>query len=454
MPHYVEQEIAGWGNYHTALCRLFRPEQVGTLRDVLLNGDATTCIPRGLGRSYGDSAVNTGDGVILCQKLNRFLAFNLDTGIVECEGGVSFAEIIEHLLPRGFFLPVTPGTKFVTVGGAIAADVHGKNHHCDGTFSKFLLDLKLMTATGEVMVCSPELHSDVFWATVGGMGLTGVILSARIQLVRVPSAYIKVRYDRAKNIDHAIDLFTQGNQPRFSVAWIDCLASGKKLGRCVLMRGDFAEPADLSGPRGSAPFKVPAKRNKSVPKFFPAFALNRLSIKAFNILYYAGHKNVDRIVDYDTFFYPLDNLLHWNRMYGKRGFVQYQALLPTHTARGGMRKLLERLARSGMGSFLAVLKATGPAGHGLLSFPYAGFTLALDLPNTGQKLSALLTELDQIVLENEGRLYLAKDATMSRDAFEKMYPLLGQFREICARLDPQRRLASTQSRRLGMAVGV
>ncbi len=451
MTRFVTQTIAGWGNYGPASCRLYRPEQIRDLRQVLTTKNQDTLIARGLGRSYGDPAVNTDDGVILCQRLNRFLAFDEQSGILECEAGISLAEIIEHLLPRGYFLPVTPGTKFVTVGGAIAADVHGKNHHCDGTFSKFVLDLKLMKPSGEIILCSPTQEPDIFWATVGGMGLTGVIVSARIQLLRVPSAYIKVRYDRAANLDQAFELFSADDQQfRYSVAWIDCLASGKSLGRSVLMRGDFAAVTDLPANLQTKPYHIKSRRKKSVPFNFPGFVLNRLAIKTFNASYYASHRNSTRLVDYDNFFYPLDSILHWNRMYGRRGFVQYQALFPTQTSHAGLRQLLEALTRSGMGSFLAVLKATGAAGSGLLSFPFPGHTLALDIPNTGEPLRQLLTQLDRIVLDHGGRLYLAKDATMTRDSFAQMYPQLGHFKEICAALDPDHRLASTQARRLGL----
>lgn len=449
--------LSGWGNFPVATCRVTRPETWGDLADVVTAGPEIDYIPRGLGRAYGDSALNADRGVIDHTRLNRFLAFDERTGVLECEAGVSFAEIIEHFLPRGWFLPTTPGTKFVTVGGAIAADVHGKNHHVDGSFGNFVVDLKLLLANGDVLDCSPSRNADVFWATVGGMGLTGVIVSARFRLNRVESAWYDVTYHRTANLDETLDCFAETDADyRYSVAWIDCLARGRSLGRSVAMLANDARatdlPANLVAPAlvAGTKLQIPRRRQKSIPFNFPGWVLNPLSVKAFNELYYATHRDGRRFVDYDSFFYPLDGVQHWNRIYGRRGFVQYQALFPRESSRAGLVELLERIVASRKGSFLAVLKSTGAANSGLLSFPKPGHTLALDFPHTGEDLITLLRECDDIVLRHGGRLYLAKDALTTPHTFAAMYPRLPEFREIKRRLDPHNRFVSSQARRLAI----
>lgn len=444
--------LSGWGRMHPQPCLTFRPERRRDLLSILADEEPATLIARGLGRSYGDTAVN-GEGVIDQTRLDRAIAFDPETGVLECEAGMSLADVVDTYLPRGFFLPVTPGTKFVTVGGAIANDVHGKNHHCDGTFSRFVLEFDLLTASGEILRCSPAQNADVFWATVGGIGLTGILLSAKIQLRRVESAYILTDYRRCANLETALSAMAEhdGEYP-YSVAWVDCLASGKDLGRSVLMYGKHATPGQLPAVLAADPYRVPRKRGIPVPFDFPEFALNPLSIKAFNTVFYGKHADArDIVVDYDKYFYPLDGLLHWNRMYGKRGFAQYQVALPPEQV-AGLIKLLERLSAARRASFLAVLKTFGGEGEGLLSFPKRGYTLALDIPNHGQ-LAPFLAELDRIVLDHGGRLYLAKDATTSPEALAQMYPRLDAFRAVKERLDPQERFASAMSRRLGLTRG-
>jgi FAD/FMN-containing dehydrogenase len=343
----------------------------------------------------------------------------------------------------------------VTLGGAIAADVHGKNHHLDGSIGNFVVSLKLLTASGEVMECSREGNAEVFWATIGGMGLTGVILSARIRMIRIETAQVAVDYRRAANLDAALEAFGAGDGGyQYSVAWIDCLARGEKLGRSVLILGNHASRAELvrRAPRAE-PLNVARGRRRRVPFNMPSWVLNSWSVKAFNSLYYARHKGAHRLVGVEEFFYPLDGVLHWNRMYGKRGFVQYQVVFPHATARAGLVEVLERLSASKRASFLAVLKTMGAAGEGLLSFPFAGQTLALDLPNTGADLMEFLRGLDEVVLKRGGRVYLAKDARLSAGAVEMMYPRLGEFREVKRRVDPGGRFASSLSKRVGLAGG-
>ncbi len=431
-------------------CEVYRPERRRDLDAILGETDLPHRIARGVGRSYGDTAVNDGGAVIRMERLNRMIAFDAETGLLHCEAGVSLAEIIEAFLPRGFFLPVTPGTKFVTVGGAIANDVHGKNHHGEGTFSQFVREIALMTANGEVMTCSADEAPEVFWATAGGIGLTGIILSAKVQLQPVESAYIKVDYTRAQNLDAALTTMAESDcNYQYSVAWVDCLAGGASLGRSVLMRGNHAVPDDLDPKQARSPFALKQKRAKTVPIDFPGFALNPLAIKAFNTVFHALHPNANGMVaDYDSYFYPLDGIHHWNRMYGKRGFVQYQASLPPDQDKG-MLQLLEKLSRSKRASFLAVLKCFGEANPGLLSHPMRGYTLTLDIPNHNG-LMPFLSELDRIVLDHGGRLYLAKDSATTKEAISVMYPRLDEFREIKERLDPECRFSSTMARRLGI----
>ncbi len=359
--------------------------------------------------------------------LDAFMAFDPREGVLECEAGVSLADMIEHLQPRGWFLPTTPGTKFVTLGGAIAADVHGKNHHRDGSFGQHVLDLKLMLADGSIEHCSPQRRSELFWATVGGMGLTGVILSARVRLIPVETAYYNVTYRRTRDLDQTLAAFADTDREfRYSVAWIDCLAGGASLGRSVIMLADHARAGDLRGRAADDPLRVPARSDKTVPFYFPSLALNSLGVRMFNTVYYAAHSDRRATVDYDTFFYPLDRVRHWNRIYGRRGFVQYQALFPPQTSARGLVELLMRVAASRRASFLAVLKSSGAASPGLLSYLYPGHTLALDLAMSPD-MPALVAELDAILLKHGGRLYLAKDALMTGPVFREMYPRLGEF---------------------------
>jgi decaprenylphospho-beta-D-ribofuranose 2-oxidase len=440
--------LAGWGNYPVEACRLSRPQTLAAVSSLVASG-TSSYIPRGLGRAYGDSALNLNQGVISHTALNRFLAFDERTGEIECEAGVSLSEIIDVVLPCGWFLPTTPGTKFVTLGGAIAADVHGKNHHVDGSFGSFVVHLQLLTPSGELLKCSPLEQSELFWATVGGMGLTGCIVSARIRLFRVESAFVEVDYRRTRDLDETLSLFSATNRNyRYSVAWIDCLASAGSLGRCVLMLANDAPRSRLPAALADHALRLPQRRKLAVPFNFPAWALNPASAALLSEVYYRRHPDAQAIVDFDTFFYPLDSIAHWNRGYGRRGFVQYQALFPTETSQSGVRRLLETVARSRQATFLAVIKSTGAASQGLLSFCYPGHTLALDLPNTGQALVKLAKDLDKIVLDHGGRLYLAKDALTSAATFRAMYPALARFRQVKALVDPQRRFVSSQARRL------
>lgn len=449
MTRFREQSLAGWGNMAAERSPVYRPARLDDLRGTIEHC-GPTLISRGLGRSYGDAAINAA-GVVSHLRLNRLLSFDAQQGIVECEAGVSFDDLLRVALPRGFFPSVTPGTKHVTIGGAIAADVHGKNHHVDGSFADSLLDFRLLMASGEILPCSRTQNAPVFWATLGGMGLTGAIVDARFRLRPVTSAYLTVDYEKTADLDATLERFAQGDaRYQYSVAWIDCLARGRSLGRSVLMRGNHTPAEELPAAVGQ-PLPLRIRRGKRVPGFLPNCVLNSWSVRAFNAVYYRRHGDRRALVDYDRFFYPLDAIEHWNRIYGRRGFLQYQAVFPTASSRAGLVALLETIAASRQASFLAVLKTFGPANRGLLSFPVAGSTLAVDLPNTGPAVMALLDELDEIVIRHGGRVYLAKDVRLPRQAFEAMYPRADEFRRVKAALDPSGRFDSALARRLGLS---
>jgi decaprenylphospho-beta-D-ribofuranose 2-oxidase len=426
---------------------VYRPEASSSAAEVLRDAPESSVIARGLGRSYGDPAINGAGAVMSMVRLNHFVGFDREQGWLECEAGVTLAEILEHFLPRGWFLPVVPGTKFVTVGGAIAQDIHGKNHHRDGSFGNFVEHLDLLTAPGEVLRCSPDQHAEVFWATVGGAGLTGVILRARLRLMRVETGYVRVDYQRAPNLDEALALISATDtRHAYSVAWIDCLAQGRQMGRAVIMSGGHASRTDL--PRDATGAFAPALATRPpVPFDLPGFVLSPFSVRAFNAFFYRRHPSrVGRVLDFDRYFFPLDSIPQWNRIYGRRGFVQYQATFP-HSELEGLRKLLERLSGASRASFLAVLKRFGAGGRGYLSYPIEGFTLSLDIPMRAGLLE-FLHEIDRLVLDHDGRLYLAKDASMAPETFAAMYPRLPEFLAVKQRVDPRGRLASRQARRL------
>lgn len=407
-------------------------------------------IPRGLGRCYGDSAL--AGRVLSTLRHDRVLAFDRTEGILTCEAGISLAAILDLIVPAGWFLPVTPGTKFITLGGAIASDVHGKNHHREGAFSRHVPALRLLAGDGCVHDCGPAREPQTFWATAGGMGLTGVILEATIRLKRIETAYVLEETTKARNLAQLCQLFGESLEHTYSVAWIDCLARGAALGRGILLNGEHATPAQLQTERQrAAPLAFARKFGVSVP-FTPPFSLiHRASVTAFNTLFYARfpagtHR---QLVDYETYFYPLDRVAHWNRLYGSQGFAQYQCVLPPEQGPAGMERILERVSEERLPSFLSVLKYFGPGDPGLLSFPMEGYTLTLDLPMNA-RLLRVLEQLDLIVAELGGRLYLTKDCRMSPAMLRSGYPRLDEFRAVKRRLDPANVLQSAQSRRLGL----
>lgn len=441
----MRTEISGWGRYPIGITEVQRPERVSDLRASLHS--AESAVARGLGRSYGDASFNSSGCTVLTQRLNRFLDFDPSTGVLECEAGVTVGEILEHFVPRGFLPPVIPGTKYVTVGGALACDIHGKNHHKDGSFGRHVTDFSLLTADGELVRCSRDENSELFHATVGGMGLTGVITQLRLRLVPIEDARVAVDYDRANDLDRALELFHESDdQYRYSVAWVDCVGGGRRgLGRCVLMRGN-----PVTGSQAAA-LEVEKRRGFSVPSASPAFLLNRATMRAFNGLYYRRHprRARDVLCGYESFFFPLDGIRNWNRLYGKQGFLQYQVVVPCDGGRDGLVKILELLREPGPGAFLAVLKRFGPGDpEAPLSFPMPGYTLAVDIPRRGSAVFELLRGLDGIVIDLGGRVYLAKDARVSPEAARAMYPDLDKWLQIKSQFDPANRLTSDLARRL------
>lgn len=369
-------------------------------------------IARGNGRAYGDSAINRS-ATIEMRHFNRMIAFDPASGQVVAEAGVLLGDIIASFLPRGWFPLVTPGTKFVTLGGAIAADVHGKNHHKDGSFRACVDWIDLMGPDGEVRRCSWQEDPSLFDNTLGGMGLTGIILRAAIRLRPVETAWIRQTTVAAPNLAAAMSAFENARDSTYSVAWIDCLGTDHTLGRSLVMLGEHASRSDLPPEHASAPFRIKPRRKLCVPVDFPAFALNRFSLRGFNAFYYrAGARRTGvQLVDWDGYFYPLDAVLGWNRIYGRRGFAQFQCVLPLDRSETGISALLAEIAKAGSGSFLAVLKRFGKQ-DSAFSFPMEGYTLALDFPVNAKTL-ALLERLDQIALAYGGRFYLAKDSRMS-----------------------------------------
>jgi decaprenylphospho-beta-D-ribofuranose 2-oxidase len=436
--------LSGWGRYPRVDVRSLQARGPAQALEIINKEDSL--IARGNGRAYGDPALN--QRATLCMTpSDRLLAFDPDSGILFAEAGVLLADIIDVFLPRGWFVPVTPGTKFVTLGGMIAADVHGKNHHIAGSLAAHLLSLDLALADGQVVRCSHNENHELFAATCGGMGLTGVILAASLRLIPVETSCIRQETRRARNLAATMEQFEQSQTWTYSVAWIDCLARGSRLGRSLIYLGEHARAAEV--PRDQAAPRISSKKARRVPVDFPALTFNRWSVAAFNELYYRRAKPGSAFIDYDTYFYPLDTLLEWNRIYGRSGFVQYQCVIPKAAGPTGIAILLERIARAGQGSFLAVLKLFGPGNDGMLSFPMEGYTLALDFPASPAVFSLLL-ELDAIVADHGGRLYLAKDARMGASLLALGYPQLEPFRALRRRIDPSGKFSSLLSQRLGL----
>ena len=439
----MKKQIANWGNYPV----IESDEKMFCFDEQLqqLIKESDYFIPRGNGRCYGDASLAAQ--TISTLKFDKILSFDVSAGIFECQSGLTLDQVLEVVVPEGWFLPVTPGTKFITIGGAVSSDVHGKNHHVDGSFSNHIVDMDVALADGKVVTCSPYLLPDLFEATCGGMGLTGIITRVKFRLKKIETSYIKQKQVKADNLEEIINLFDKYKHYTYSVAWIDCLKKGKNFGRSILMLGEHASLNDLNDNQKKNPLKLPSKKQITFPFNLPSWILNALTVKMFNFLFYGKNfkKEINNIVSYEPFFYPLDVMLQWNRMYGKKGFVQYQFVLPLH-AKKGLVEILHRISDKNMGSFLTVLKVFGKQ-QSMISFPNEGYTLALDFP-VRNGLFDFLDELDSIVLQYGGRIYMSKDARMKPGVLVQGYPRLEEFKAVVKKYNPAQKIRSAQSDRL------
>ncbi|MFI7500321.1 FAD-binding protein [Streptomyces sp. NPDC049687] len=442
--------VTGWGRTAPSAARLIRPrtyeEAVAAVRDCGVRGG----IPRGLGRAYGDAAQNAGGAVWDMTGLDRIHVIDAAGGTVLCDAGVSLHRLMEVLLPLGWFVPVTPGTRYVTVGGAIGADIHGKNHHVSGSFARHVLSFELLTADGTIRTVGHG--TPLFDATAGGMGLTGVILTATVRLQPVETSLMAVDTERATDLDDLMSRLTgTDHRYRYSVAWIDLLARGTATGRAVLTRGDHA-PLDALPPRARRePLAFRPSQLPPAPAFLPNGLLSRTTVGLFNELWYRGapRARTGELQKLPAFFHPLDGVPHWNRVYGRDGFVQYQFVVG-YGHEDALRRIVRRISAHRCPSFLAVLKRFGEADPGWLSFPRPGWTLALDIPAALPGLGAFLDALDEEVVTAGGRVYLAKDSRLRPDLLTAMYPRVDDFRALRAELDPRGLFVSDLSRRLAL----
>lgn len=424
------KNYTSWGKYPFAsnqnIIKLFWQTQ-----PLDMNRSGLKILSYGQGRSYGDCCLNSGGILLDTAGMDRFISFDRENGILKCETGITLDEILKYIIPAGWFLPVTPGTKFVSLGGAIANDVHGKNHHQTGTFGCHVMQLELLRSDGEQLVCSHDQNTELFYATIGGLGLTGLMLSAEIKLKKIETPFIDLEIIKFSCIEEFLEISDDSDKSHeYTVSWVDCMSSGASLGKGLFMRGNHAPVSQCPQSQTSATTRF------SIPCNAPSILLNSYNIRLFNFLYYnkQRQKTKKSIVHYDPFFYPLDSIENWNKLYGKRGFLQYQFVLPHKGQSDTIRSIMETIAASKKGSFLAVLKTFGDIeSPGLLSFPRKGVTLALDFPFRGDNILTLLETLDKIVKEHHGAVYPAKDARMSANSFQAFFP---EWRKFSGFIDP------------------
>jgi decaprenylphospho-beta-D-ribofuranose 2-oxidase len=445
--------LTGWGRISPSVAELAEPASAASAAELLGSRPAARgVIPRGLGRSYNNAAQCAGGVVISTARLNRILRLDAVTGLATCEAGVSLEQLMVAGLPAGWFVPVSPGTRQVTVGGAIAADVHGKNHHVAGSFARHVRSFEIVLPGGEPRTVTQQSDPSLFWATAGGMGLTGLIVRATVQLKRVATSRVRVDTVRTADIDETMATLAEHDRGYgYTVAWSDSLARGASLGRSVITSGDFAEPADLPPADREDPFAFRPGARLGVPPGFPPGLVNRYSVALANEAWYrkAPRSRRGDLQSIGTFFHPLDGIRNWNRVYGPGGFRQYQYVLP-FGREAAVRRSFELVSRARAPSFVTVLKRFGAGDEGVLSFPMAGWTLALDFPARTPGLAGLLGRLDRLVADAGGRVYLAKDSRVPPGVLAEMYPRLPEFAKLRAELDPAGILASDLSRRLGL----
>jgi decaprenylphospho-beta-D-ribofuranose 2-oxidase len=445
--------LTGWGMTEPTFARVAVPGSGDEVAGLVKEGaQAGGVIARGLGRSYNNAAQNDGGLVVSTAGLADVLAFDADAGLVTCEAGVSLERLMVRFLPQGWFVPVTPGTRLVTVGGAIAADVHGKNHHAAGSFMRHVTSFDLMLANGDVRTVTPQASPEVFWGTAGGMGLTGIVLRATVRLKRVETSRLVVDTVRTANIDETMSYLSDTDADYdYTVAWTDCLAAGASLGRSVITSGNFATIGELPSRDRGKPLAFKPSLLVGAPPGVPGGLINRRTVTLLNEAWFrkAPRRRTGEIQRIGQFFHPLDGVRNWNRMYGPAGFRQYQFVVPFE-AGDVVRRSLERISALRAPSFVTVLKRFGAGDPGPLSFPMPGWTLALDFPARTPWLSQLLGELDEMVVGAGGRLYLAKDSRIPAGLMSAMYPRLGEFRRLRGQLDPDGVFGSDLSRRLGL----
>ncbi len=421
----ISEKISGWGLYPRINVVKQSPRNIHELKKAITS---SSLIARGNGRSYGDSSINTSNTIDM-KNFNRFLYFDDSNGLLVAEAGVLLNEVIDIFLPKGWFPSVTPGTKFVTLGGMVAADVHGKNHKKNGSFGNYIHWIEIINIDGEIIRCSREENSDLFFWTIGGMGLTGIILNVAFFLKSVKTAWIKQKTLVASNIYQAFEIFEDNINSTYSVAWIDCYSKGKNLGRSLLMFGEHAKINELSFENQSNPLKIPQKKKISIPFYFPPFILTKFNVRIFNFLYflYGKIEKKNKLVDCETFFYPLDKIYNWNKIYGKKGLAQFQCVIPLTNSKNAITELLKCISNSKSSSFLAVLKRFGNQ-KSYFSFPMEGYSLALDFPVNSNNLF-LMKKLDEITIKYGGRFYLAKDSRIKKDIFEKSDDRVNDFKK-------------------------
>lgn len=439
------EKLAGWGNYPISNSIVTQPRNS---KDWKRLGDDHTLIPRGLGRSYGDQATNNNGWVGISTAMHHLLNWDEERGILECEAGTSLEEIISVFAPKGWLPMICPGTKFVTIGGAIANDIHGKAHHVDGSFINCVESFTILLADGSIVNASREENTDLFIANFGGLGLLGVILTVRIRLRKIETTYFRQKSFKVNNLQEMLAALEKYQHYNYSVAWIDSLAKGARIGAGVLTVGDAAKLSELPPPLQKNPLAIHKNSKLTVPFFFPNFALNNFTVRILNKAIGFVQNSPKDFVHYEKFFFPLDMINNWNRGYGKRGFIQYQFVIPIENGEKNLTRILDMIAHSGCTPFLNVFKKMGP-GQGILSFPFEGYTLAIDFPVTSG-LKAFTQQLDKVVLEAGGRLYLGKDSMMDKEIFQAMYPQHRQWLEIKRKYDPHNRFSSDISRRLGL----
>ncbi len=449
MDHYQKYQTSFSGYPVRRPRLLLRPESYAGLG--VTNPD---CIARGAGSHYGDAALNQDGQLILTERLNRFLNFDEQEGIISVEAGISLKKILDVIVSRGWFLPVTPGTSHVTLGGCVAADVHGKNHHHAGSLSQYVLALELITAHGKRILCSPKVLPELFWATIGGMGLTGIIGTVMLKLKPIENAYMLVQHQASDNLQEIFDLLLQKNSinelGEYCVAWLDGLNS--PVGQGIVICARHANAIDLSAQQRCEPFTLHPYKSYTLPFYLPNGLLHPTLVKVFNKYYHwrLHKKKSPFLLSYRDYFYPLDRLMYWPRLYGKRGFLQYQCVVPAESAYRVTEQILTTLATRKCPVYLAVLKRLGKESLAPLSFALPGFTLALDLPFYSQDLLNCLDRIDTLVVAAGGRVYLAKDARLRPEVFRNMYPRYNEWLAVKRSWDPENKFNSSLAKRLAM----